>query len=86
MSDGDNTSLGRAEIEHRFGFHKATLEGENATVPVHRDIRRLFVELGVQLDALVPPGRGKATAFTRLHDASMWMHWAVAEQAPVVDE
>jgi hypothetical protein len=86
MSDGDNTSLGRAEIEHRFGFHKATLEGENATVPVHRDIRRLFVELGVQLDALVPPGRGKATAFTQLQDASMWMHWAVAEQAPVVDE
>jgi len=86
MSDGDNTSLGRAEIEHRFGFHKATLEGENATVPVHRDIRRLFVELGVQLDALVPPGRGKATAFTQLQDAAMWMHWAVAEQAPVVDE
>lgn len=86
MSDGDNTSLGRAEIEHRFGFHKATLEGENATAPVHRDIRRLFVELGVQLDALVPPGRGKATAFTQLQDASMWMHWAVAEQAPVVDE
>jgi hypothetical protein len=86
MSDGDNTSLGRAEIEHRFGFHKATLEGENATVPVHRDIRRLFVELGVQLDALVPPGRGKAAAFTQLQDASMWMHWAVAEQAPVVDE
>jgi hypothetical protein len=86
MSDGDNTSLGRAEIEHRFGLHKATLEGENATVPVHRDIRRLFVELGVQLDALVPPGRGKATAFTQLQDASMWMHWAVAEQAPVVDE
>lgn len=82
----DNTSIGREEIEHRFGFHKATVEGANATVPVHRDIRRLFVELGVQLDALLPPGRGKATAFTQLQDASMWMHWAVAEQAPVVNE
>lgn len=83
---GDNTSLGREEIEARFGFHKATIEGENATVPLHRDMRRLFVELGVQLDALVPEGRTKRAAFTQLQTASMWMHFAVAEQAPVVDE
>lgn len=82
----DNTSLGREEIENRFGFHKASVEGPNATSPVHRDIRRLFVELGVQLDALLPAGRGKSTAFTQLQDAAMWMHFAVAEQAPVVDE
>lgn len=82
----DNTSLGRDEIEQRFGFHKATVEGPEATGPLHRDIRRLFVELGTQLDALIPDGRGKRTAFTQLQDASMWMHWAVAEQAPVVDE
>lgn len=82
----DNTSIGREEIEHRFGFHKATVEGPNATAAVHRDIRRLFVELGVQLDALLPAGRGKETAFTMLQTASMWFHWAVAQQAPVVDE
>lgn len=82
----DNTSIGRDEIEQRFGFHKATIEGENATVPVHRDIRRLFVELGVQLDALLPPGSTKAAAFTMLQTASMWMHWAVAQQAPIVHE
>jgi hypothetical protein len=83
---GDNTSLGREEIEQRFGFHKATVEGPEATGPVHRDIRRLFVELGVQLDALLPHGRAKAYAFTMLQTASMWMHWAVAEEAPVVHE
>lgn len=82
----DNTSLGREEIENRFGFHKATVEGPNATAAVHRDIRRLFVELGVQLDALLPAGRGKSTAFTQLQDAAMWMHFAVAEEAPVVSE
>jgi hypothetical protein len=82
----DNTSIGREEIEQRFGFHKATIEGENATGPVHRDIRRLFVELGVQLDALLPHGRAKAYAFTMLQTASMWMHWAVAEEAPIVTE
>lgn len=82
----DNTSIGREEIEHRFGFHKASLEGPNATVPVHRDIRRLFVELAMQLDALLPAGRGKATAFTMLQTAAMWMHWAVAEQDELVSE
>jgi len=82
----DNTSIGREEIENRFGFHKATIEGPNATTAVHRDIRRLFVELAVQLDALLPHGRGKAYAFTMLQTAAMWMHFSVAEQAPVVDE
>lgn len=81
-----NISIGRDEIENRFGFHKASLEGPEATGPVHRDIRRLFVELGLQLDALLPPGRGKNTAFTQLQDAAMWMHWAVAEQDPLVTD
>lgn len=86
MGENDNTSIGRDEIENRFGFHKATVEGPEATAPVHRDIRRLFVELAVQLDALLPPGRTKAAAFTMLQTASMWMHWTVAEEAPVVTE
>lgn len=67
----DNTSLGREEIENRFGFHKATVEGPNATAAVHRDIRRLFVELGVQLDALLPAGRGHVH---RVHAATGRCH------------
>lgn len=81
-----NVSIGQAEIEHRFGFHKATIEGDNASGVVHQKIRRLFIELGIVLDALIPPGRGKNTAFTMLQTASMWMHWAVAEQDPLVEE
>lgn len=82
----DNTSIGRDEIEHRFGFHKASLEGPNASGSVHRKIRLLFIELGVQLDALLPAGRGKNTAFTMLQTASMWMHWALAESDPLVTD
>lgn len=37
----DHTTFGPAENEHRFGFHKATVEGENATLPAHRDTRLL---------------------------------------------
>jgi len=82
----DNTSLGLPEIEHRFGFHKATIEGENATLPIHRDTRLLFIELGEELDRILPEGRAKAVAFTELENASMWSHKAIAETAPIVHE
>lgn len=78
--------LGPEEVEHRFGFHKATIEGENATLPRHRELRKLFKELGNTLDHLLPEGRAKAVTFTELETASMWAHKAVAEEAPVVEE
>jgi hypothetical protein len=82
----DHSSLGETEIEHRFGFHKATIEGANATLPKHRDVRILFRELAAQLDALAPAGRAKSEAFTNLENASMWFHKAIAEDAPVIHE
>lgn len=79
-----NESVGREEILHRFGFHAATIEGPNATAPIHTEMRALFVELALNLDHLVPDGRAKAAAFTQLQQASMWFHWATAETAPLV--
>jgi hypothetical protein len=81
-----NEGLGAAEIEHRFGFHKATVEGENATLPKHRDTRLLFREFAERLDAILPAGRAKSVAFTDLENASMWAHKAIAETAPAVRE
>lgn len=78
--------LGTEEIEHRFGFHKATIEGENATLPKHIAIRLLFRAFAEELDQLTPPGRAKSVMFTDLENASMWAHKAVAEQEPVVPE
>lgn len=74
------------EIEHRFGFHKATIEGSNATLPKHRDLRILFREFAEKVDAILPDGRAKSVAFTTLEDASMWSHKAVAELSPLVEE
>jgi hypothetical protein len=74
------------EIEHRFGFHKATIEGENATLPRHRDLRLRFREFAEYLAELLPEGRAKSVAFTELENASMWSHKAIAELAPVVEE
>lgn len=81
-----NASLGATEIEHRFGFHKATIEGDNATLPKHRDTRLLFRDFAEKLDALLPAGRAKSVAFTELENASMWAHKAIAETAPAVTE
>jgi len=79
-------ALGSAEIEHRFGFHKATIEGANATLPAHRDTRLKFRLFAGFLDEVLPDGRAKSVAFTELENASMWAHKAIAETAPLVTE
>lgn len=81
-----NAMIGPEEIENRFGFHKATIEGENATLVKHVAVRRLFKELASQLDELAPSSRAKYVAFTELENASMWFHKAIAEKAPVIHE
>jgi len=78
--------LGNEEVEHRFGFHKATIEGAEATLPKHRNIRVLFRLLAEELDTRLPEGRAKSVMFTELENASMWAHKAIAETAPVVKE
>ena len=79
-------ALGSTEIEHRFGFHKATIEGENATLPKHRDTRLKFREFAEFLDGILPEGRAKSVMFTELETASMWAHKAIAETAPAIAE
>lgn len=79
-------SVGAAEIEERFGFHKATIEGENATLPLHHDVRLAFRDFAEFLDGVLPAGRAKSVAFTELENASMWSHKAIAGTAPVVTE
>lgn len=78
--------LGDSEVKSRFGFHRGTIEGVNATAPRHADLRHRFVEFANMLDEVLPDGRAKSVAFTELENASMWCHKAIAEQAPVVNE
>jgi hypothetical protein len=78
--------LSMHEIEHRFGFHKATVEGENATLPKHRELRLKFREFAEYLEEMLPDGRAKSVAFTELENASMWAHKSIAELAPLSDD
>lgn len=81
-----NANIGTAEIENRFGFHRATIEGANATLPLHRDLRVEFRKFAAVLDETLPPGRAKSVAFTELESVSMWAHKAIAELAPTIEE
>lgn len=78
--------IGREEIENRFGFHKATIEGDNATAPDHMLLRQLFKRFAERLDEILEDGREKTVAFERLEEASMWSHKGTAGRAPLVDE
>ena len=58
--------IGPEEIEHRFGFHKATVEGDNATLPRHSDTRLKYREFAEWLDEVLPDSREKGLVFTHL--------------------
>ena len=81
-----NASVGTRELQNRFGFHKATIEGPNATAPTHSELREAFLEFAEYLDSILPNSRGKSLAFTELESASMWAHKAISEQAPLISE
>lgn len=74
--------IGEAEIESRFGFHKASIEGENATAPKHADLREVYKDFANHLDNILPDSRDKNLAFTALEEASMWSHKAIAKTQP----
>jgi hypothetical protein len=74
--------IGGKEIENRFGFHKATIEGKNATVPVHVYIREEFTRFAKWLDGTLPGSREKDLAFDFLETGAMWAHKSVARTSP----
>ena len=78
--------IGNDEIENRFGFHKGTIEGPNATAPRHAKLRRQFVEFASMLDETLEDSREKSLVFTALQEASMWAHFGIAKDAPLVQE
>ena len=78
--------IGKEEINHRFGTHKATIEGPAATAPAHAQLRMNFKHFAEILDQMLADGREKSVAFTELENASMWAHKALAKIAPLIDE
>lgn len=73
------------DIENRFGWHKATIEGKSATLPQHDMLRTIFKEFATKLNEALPSGRYKSLCLTELENASMWSHKAIAELAQSED-
>jgi hypothetical protein len=78
--------LGKDEIESRFGTHKATIEGAEATLPKHQTLRAQFKAFATYLDESMEDGREKDLAMKALEEASMWSHKATAKNAPLLDD
>jgi hypothetical protein len=72
--------VGNEEILNRFGYHPGT----EKTIPQHHKLRDGFIAFAQFLDATLPDGRAKSTAFTKLQESSMWANFGVAEQSSVV--
>ncbi len=78
--------LSLQEIESRFGQHKATIEGPEATLPKHADLRAEWKGFVAWLDRTIPDGRYKDLMHDDLERASMWTHKAVAALAPLASD
>lgn len=82
--------LDRDEIENRFGFHKAAIEGPNVAEETHKQLRVVFKEFAKVLVEMLPADasakRYRHLAYDDLERASMWAHKAVAQLSPPVQE
>lgn len=81
-----DAGLSQEEIEHRFGFHKATIEGPENTSEKHARLRGHFKEFAQGLNSVIGTSREASLAMTHLEEASMWAHKAVAKNAPLADD
>ena len=62
------------ELDRRFDFHPATA----VSGPLHDEIRRLHREMANDILRLVPEGRERAVAITKLEEAMFWSNAGIA--------
>lgn len=58
-----------AEIAQRFQFHPRDADNQE---PPHDTLRQLACEYGHALNELLPDGREKSTALTKLEESVFW--------------
>jgi hypothetical protein len=62
------------DLIRRFAFHPANTE----TGPKHNRIRELCLILAADINGIVPEGREKSLAITKLEEVMMWSNAAIA--------
>jgi hypothetical protein len=82
--------LDNNEIENRFGFHKAAIEGPESATEIHKNLRIAFKEFAAVLVQMLPADasakRYRNLAYDDLERSSMWAHKAVAQMMPTIQE
>lgn len=62
------------DLAHRFTYYPPN----DAKIATHQNIRTLTGDLARQLNEILPDGREKSLAITRLEEVMMWSNAAVA--------
>jgi len=64
----------KEEIGHNFTYH-APKDGQ---LEIYQNIRTLAKELALEIDEVVPEGREKSLAITKLEEAVFWANAGIA--------
>lgn len=65
------------EAHRRFGYHQPDEERKRA----HEATRGICMSAATQLDALLPEGREKSLALTKIEEAMFWGNAAIARES-----
>ena len=64
----------QADLDNRFKFHPAN----DNTGPKHDQVRQWCLDLASTINSLVPDGREKSLAITKLEEVMMWSNAGIA--------
>lgn len=68
-----------AELENRFKYHQPRSED---VADQHQSVRGLCDSLAYRLNQILPEGREKSLAMTKLEEVMFWSNAAIARNQP----